>query len=386
MVPPSFEGPVGTREVHTEVRQLNLTHSSGAAVRAGSGLELPISPGEVESLSGASGDANQDFPAESFFDVFVEVELPGLGGLNIATLFNSDPMLVQNDNLAKFPPKVVYIHGNTVAVPVYFKDDNPGVWQVGDRFGWLVLAGHGVSFNPDNPDDINEFVEITTAQPEMPLPDTLGDVNGNGQITAYDASLILQHVVGLRELSNLERARADVSGDDTISSLDAALVLQYAVGLITSFPAADSAPVAPVMNPTIESELLARIVEQLENTNLTEEQQQVLKHLKNLIFNQLIPNHTALFSNFPNPFNPETWIPFQLAQNAPVSIKIYDTKGQLIRAILLGNRNAGIYTTKSKAGHWDGRNSLGEKVSSGMYYYTLQAGEFSSTRKMVITK
>ena len=101
---------------------------------------------------------------------------------------------------------------------------------------------------------------------------------------------------------------------------------------------------------------------------------------------QPVPKEFQLLQNYPNPFNPETWIPFKLAQNKPVSISIYNTKGQLIRTISLGNRNAGIYTTKDKAVYWDGRSNTGEKVSSGAYYYTLQAGEFRATRKMVIVK
>ncbi len=99
-----------------------------------------------------------------------------------------------------------------------------------------------------------------------------------------------------------------------------------------------------------------------------------------------LPKQSVLLQNYPNPFNPETWLPFKLAQDAPVIISIYDTKGQLIRTITLGNRNAGIYTTKDRAAYWDGRDSLGEKVSSGVYYYTLQAGEFRATRKMVVVK
>jgi hypothetical protein len=98
------------------------------------------------------------------------------------------------------------------------------------------------------------------------------------------------------------------------------------------------------------------------------------------------PISSMLLQNYPNPFNPETWIPFKLAQNASVTIRIYDTKGQVIRTISLGNRPSGIYVTKSKAGYWDGTDSLGQKVSSGVYYYTLQAGEFRTTRKMVVVK
>jgi hypothetical protein len=103
-------------------------------------------------------------------------------------------------------------------------------------------------------------------------------------------------------------------------------------------------------------------------------------------FAQPIPTEIHLLQNYPNPFNPETWIPFKLAQDTPVIINIYNAKGQLIRTITLGTRTAGIYTTKDRAAYWDGRDSLGQKVSSGVYYYTLQAGEFRATRKMVIVK
>ena len=99
-----------------------------------------------------------------------------------------------------------------------------------------------------------------------------------------------------------------------------------------------------------------------------------------------IPLQFTLLQNFPNPFNPETWIPYNLPKDANVTISIYDTKGQLIRTITLVNQKAGVYTSKDRAAYWDGRDSLGQKVSSGVYYYTLQAGEFRSTRKMVIVK
>jgi len=98
------------------------------------------------------------------------------------------------------------------------------------------------------------------------------------------------------------------------------------------------------------------------------------------------PTKTVLMQNYPNPFNPETWIPHQLSQDSPVTINIYNTTGQLIRTIALGNKPAGVYVTKSNAAHWDGRDSLGDKVASGVYFYTLQAGEYKATRKMVIIK
>ena len=85
-------------------------------------------------------------------------------------------------------------------------------------------------------------------------------------------------------------------------------------------------------------------------------------------------------------FNPDTWIPFKLAQNASVTINIYDVKGQLVRTLHIGNKGAGVYVTKDKAAYWDGMDYLGQRVASGVYYYQLEAGEFRATRKMVILK
>ena len=100
----------------------------------------------------------------------------------------------------------------------------------------------------------------------------------------------------------------------------------------------------------------------------------------------LTPPVFALLQNFPNPFNPETWIPYQLAETVPVTIRIFDPKGQIIRTLYFGNQQAGSYATKDKAVYWDGKNDFGERVSSGVYFYQLQAGKFSTTRKMTVIK
>ena len=101
---------------------------------------------------------------------------------------------------------------------------------------------------------------------------------------------------------------------------------------------------------------------------------------------KLRPETTALLPNYPNPFNPETWIPYQLAKPSDVSISIYAANGELVRQIDLGNQAAGIYQSRSGAVYWDGKNQIGESVSSGLYFYSLTAGEFSATRRMLIVK
>jgi hypothetical protein len=95
---------------------------------------------------------------------------------------------------------------------------------------------------------------------------------------------------------------------------------------------------------------------------------------------------TALLQNFPNPFNPETWIPFTLAAASEVSVTVYDSRGQLVRHLELGAQQAGRYTSRAGAIYWDGRNDSGERIASGVYFYQLRAGDFSATRKMVMVK
>ena len=100
----------------------------------------------------------------------------------------------------------------------------------------------------------------------------------------------------------------------------------------------------------------------------------------------VLPSKSRLFQNYPNPFNPETWIPYQLSGDADVTISIYDARGKIVRQLTFGNQPAGSYLTRDKAAHWDGRNTAGELVAGGVYFYVLKAGDFVATRKMVIIK
>ena len=95
---------------------------------------------------------------------------------------------------------------------------------------------------------------------------------------------------------------------------------------------------------------------------------------------------TALLQNFPNPFNPETWIPYTLAADADVSVRIYDIQGKLVRQLDVGQQPAGSYLSRETAVYWNGKDRLGGPVSSGVYFYTLKADAFSDTRRMVILK
>ncbi|RKU31934.1 hypothetical protein C6499_03875, partial [Candidatus Poribacteria bacterium] len=99
-----------------------------------------------------------------------------------------------------------------------------------------------------------------------------------------------------------------------------------------------------------------------------------------------LPEKTALLTNYPNPFNPETWIPYHLAEPADVKVRIYAADGALVRTLVLGHQIAGIYENRTRAAYWDGKNEVGEPVASGVYFYTFIAGDFTATRKMLIVK
>src|SRR5437016_1189070 len=184
-------GP-GTREVHTEVRSLKMT-SGPVAVRAGVWYNNPttatpptrISPGEVESHSGPGGAPANDFPASSFFDVFVRVDVPacGTGGFPGATLYNSAPLIVKNPNLTAFPPRVVYLHDTSTAVPILFLNANPPLWNADDILGYFVLAGHGIGFTNSqaDQDEFNNF--MTCSENNSPS-------NSKGFVLSTDCAIV----------------------------------------------------------------------------------------------------------------------------------------------------------------------------------------------------
>ena len=126
-------------------------------------------------------------------------------------------------------------------------------------------------------------------------------------------------------------------------------------------------------------------VQPLQYTVTAEDVKQSLIQLPNLVAYE-IPAETELLANYPNPFNPETWIPYRLAADTFVTLTIYDLNGQVVRTLDVGHRIPAVYENRSKAIYWDGRNEFGETVASGIYFYHLSAGDYSATRKMVILK
>ena len=203
---------------------------------------------------------------------------------------------------------------------------------------------------------------------------TVGDVNGDGQVNISDLVLVASN------LGKTGRNAADVNGDGIVNITDLVLV----AGALGTNAA------APSLHPQVLEMLTATEVKQwltqAQQLNLTDiTSLRGVRFLEQLLI-ALTPKETALLPNYPNPFNPETWIPYHLAKDADVTLTIYAIDGQVVRKLALGHQPAGIYQTRSRAAYWDGRNAFGEPVASGVYFYTLTAGDFNATRKMLIRK
>ena len=209
------------------------------------------------------------------------------------------------------------------------------------------------------------------------------DVNGDGVVNTLDLVFVVSQL-GKQE----QNMAADVNGDGVVNTFD----------LIVIASMFDDAPAAPAAEP--KGTLTATEVQGwLTDAKSLEIKDPIMKQgimvLEQLLIS-LIPTETQLLPNYPNPFNPETWIPYRLAEAAFVTLTIYDRTGQVVRTIDVGHQPPASYESRSKAIYWDGRNGLGEQVASGVYFYHLSAGrsglsvlhrsDFSATRKMLILK
>ena len=208
------------------------------------------------------------------------------------------------------------------------------------------------------------------------------DANQDGVVNVLDLTLIAQHFGQVNP-------QADVNGDGTVDIFDLIAVAQH-LGESTI----PLAPSIDVWEPkTLNPQTIQKWIDMAHAADDGSEAfQRGIANLKRLLLDtgnadlRSLPAKTALFANYPNPFNPETWIPYHLAHAADVVFTIYDIKGMMVRQLFLGYQQAEDYTGRTQAAHWDGRSHLGEPVGSGVYFYQLEAGDFSATRKMLILK
>ena len=206
-----------------------------------------------------------------------------------------------------------------------------------------------------------------------------GDVNRDGQVNVLDMILVSRRF-GEDASAN---PQADVNRDGVINIQDLIVVAQH---LGESTDAAAPSMITAINNGELTPAMVQAWITQAQvadDGSLAF--RQGIANLERLLA-LFIPEETALLHNYPNPFNPETWIPYQLAKPAEVTLTIYAANGAIVRTLELGHQPAGIYQTRTRAVYWDGKNNFGEPVASGIYFYTLTASDFNATRKMLIRK
>jgi len=250
------------------------------------------------------------------------------------------------------------------------------------------------------------------------------DASGDGRISAYDAALVYRMSEGLSKLapnfsSGLKKCRLKVNSyddqklevsidlDNVVDLYSADIVMVYDPQTLTVADVSGTSSVAgwlfdhgaesgrlrislagasqPAANGSLvtvsfDVDGLQDAIQKLDIIDLKLNDGMLRTTIEGL------PKDFALMQNYPNPFNPETWIPYRLSEATDVTIAIYNVNGQMVRRLDLGNKMPGYYVDKSEAAYWDGRNGFGEKVSSGIYFYQLRAGQNVSIRKMIVVK
>ncbi|RKU17479.1 hypothetical protein C6501_03925 [Candidatus Poribacteria bacterium] len=224
----------------------------------------------------------------------------------------------------------------------------------------------------------NGLISIPTFESAQVNAFVFGDVNRDGVVDIRDLVLV---ATNFGNPVPEEGHPADVNADGLINIVD----LVKVAGALR-----DGASAPTLLAHASEFDLTKGDVQQwltqAQQANLTDPtSQRGILFLKQLLA-ALTPKETALLPNYPNPFNPETWIPYQLSESTDVTLTIYDIKGHVVRDLDLGHQRAGTYQSRARAAHWDGKNAQGEPVASGIYFYKLKAGGFSATRKMLIRK
>ena len=259
----------------------------------------------------------------------------------------------------------------------------PDADRVPDRISYSILVSDVIVTTHQSPTgvDIDGDGDLDEMDELNPV-----DVNQDGMVNIQDLVVVAGSIGG-----SPANPRADVNDDGFVNVLD--LISIYtsplwakSVELVEVNRPNEAALTAPSVNRNVGP---ATIQSWIDLARVEDDGSAIfdlgIANLEALLASR-IPSETKLLLNYPNPFNPETWIPYQLAKSTEVTVTIHAMNGSVVRTLELGHQAAGTYKSKSQAAYWDGRNEFGEQVASGLYFYTLTAGDFSATHKMLVRK
>ena len=262
-----------------------------------------------------------------------------------------------------------YFSGDTTVYQIYHKTvilpvgSIPGTWGVAEMTVWDKAQ------NPLRVD----FTEIVRFEIGTTPQYSQYDLNRDGSVNIQDLVLVASKIGAS---TKKQQRPEDVNADGDVNILDLILVSNHLGDQSSAAPAVDEMTVQHLQN------WLADAIRADDGSPTFRQGIEALEAL----LRAALPEQTALLPNYPNPFNPETWIPYELAETANVVITIYNSAGKMVQTLDLGHRARGIYHTKSRSAYWNGRNQLGEQATSGIYYYLLSANTFRATGKMLLLK
>ena len=229
---------------------------------------------------------------------------------------------------------------------------------------------------------VNQVLRVIEEGVPTLLP---GDLNRDGLVDILDLLIVVVHFGE----SPPTHPRVDINKDGQVNLEDMVRIIE-----IIEENQSGAAPPTPHIISNRPSTLSAADIDLLyvfyqkieEISEDTTQIERVKRFLRRLLMPVEGPLQTKLYPNYPNPFNPETWIPYQLAMDAKITIRIYNTEGRIVRTIFSGHQVSGYYLTRNQAAYWDGKNELGEQVASGVYIYELTTPTFKQTKRLVVLK
>jgi hypothetical protein len=331
-----------------------------------------------------------------FFDhnLYTEIEEPlSVSGDWDVTVWQPDPVI---PDAGAYDALAVTANANSASLSEPFivrfawtgtGSPGPQPFDVYDA-NWNALVSGETIPTPINPWDVNnddavnilDLVAVAREFGTSPPEVSTADVNRDGTINIVDLVLVGRHF-------------GENYSPTAAPSISQAMAMIDGVSMVAQGRRHGSVSVKVWLDDTHWEEAYASLrSQQVQNVTIHPSLIRVKVHpqIELLLARRgttpSLPSMTTLLSNYPNPFNPDTWIPYVLARDAMVQIQIHDARGHLVRTLPLGHQRAGFYADSGRAAYWDGRNDSGEQLPSGIYYYTLQAGDFTATSKMALLK